>query len=317
MANQFLTLAEKALQDSKNPLTYMEVWDVAVSKGFDKQLKTNGKTPWQTLGAQLFVDVRDNAESQFIKCSDRPATFFLKSRKSEVTTATIEKHEKEVLTKKPKFEFHERETHPLLAAFVYTNLQFNRGKKVHTKTIFHEKSKKTGYNEWSYPDMVGFYLPIDDWKPAIAGFNRISESNSIKLFSFELKKEINRSNYREAFFQAVSNSSWAHEGYLVTTEIYEDEDLDAELHRLSQSFGIGIIYLNLNDFDSSLVKYPAQTKANLDWETMNKICEMNPNFNKFLEDVKIDSDSGRIHKSEYDEVIQETEVYIKKIRKTV
>jgi hypothetical protein len=33
-----------------------------------------------------------------------------------------------------------------------------------------------------------------------------------------MKKELNFSNLRESYFQAVSNSSWANEGYLVTAE---------------------------------------------------------------------------------------------------
>lgn len=35
-----------------------------------------------------------------------------------------------------------------------------------------------------------------------------------KLWSFEVKLLINRSNVRECFFQVVSNSSWANFGYL-------------------------------------------------------------------------------------------------------
>ncbi len=35
------------------------------------------------------------------------------------------------------------------------------------------------------------------------------------------KKIINRSNLRESFFQALSNSSWAHYGYLVAADLIE------------------------------------------------------------------------------------------------
>lgn len=48
---------------------------------------------------------------------------------------------------------------------------------------------------------------------------------------------------------------------------------------------------------------------------MNKLCEINSDFRKFIQDVKIDFDSKRIHKSEYDEILTEPENYIKKIRK--
>lgn len=57
----------------------------------------------------------------------------------------------------------------------------------------------------------------------------MSEKNILRIYSFELKKILNRGNYRESFFQAVSNSSWAHEGYLVCANLKEDEDLLSEL----------------------------------------------------------------------------------------
>ena len=46
---------------------------------------------------------------------------------------------------------------------------------------------------------------------------------SVRLWSFEVKKELNVSNARKSFFQAVSNSSWANEGYLVATSISDGD----------------------------------------------------------------------------------------------
>jgi uncharacterized protein len=158
--------------------------------------------------------------------------------------------------------------------------------------------------------MVGFYLPLDDWRPEVIEFNRLSDNNSLRLFSFELKRALDKSNYREAYFQAVSNSSWAHEGYLVAAEVLQDDDFLGELERLAASFGIGIISLDLSDINSSTVLYPARGKDFLDWETINKLCEQNGDFAKFVEDVKIDFESKRIHKSEYDEIPKGPEKYI-------
>jgi len=200
--------------------------------------------------------------------------------------------------------------HPLLTYFAYTNPSFNRGRSIYTKTIYHEKSMKSGYNEWVHPDIVGFYLPIDDWRPDVIEFNRLSDNNSLKLFSFELKRSLTKGNYREAYFQAVSNSSWAHEGYLVASYILQDDDFRAELERLASSFGIGIIHLDPTDIDGSIILYPARIKPSLDWETINKLCEQNGDFEKFLQDVKIDFESKRVHKAEYDEVTKDIEKYI-------
>ncbi len=311
MNYSFLDLAKDVLSISEKPLTYQEIWEIGKGRGFTEKIQTAGLTPWQTLGARLYIEVRDNEESIFIKVGKRPARFFLRSRAAEIKSDTISNIEKEESVKtEKKTSFNERALHPLLTYFVYANPAFNRGKSIFTKTIYHEKSTKSGYNEWIHPDIVGFYLPLEDWRPSVIEFNRLSDNNSLKLFSFELKKSLNKANYREAYFQAVSNSSWAHEGWLAAPNILQDDDFLSELERLASSFGIGIIQLNLKDIDSSKILYPAKSKASLDWETINKLCEQNPDFNKFLEDVKIDFESKRIHKTEYDEVLQDIDTYI-------
>jgi hypothetical protein len=313
MAYSLFDFAAEILSKSDKPLTYQEIWQKGVDMNLVPKLGLSGKTPWQSLGARLFVDVRDNPDSRFIKVGKNPARFFLKSRHNEISHDIIEKIEiAERKTKTDEVSFTERELHPLLTYFVYANPSFGRGKNIFTKTIYHEVSKKKGYNEWLHPDMVGFYIPLDDWNSNLIEFNRLSDNNVLKLFSFEIKKTINKSNYRESYFQAVSNSSWANEGYLVSAEVIQDDDLMAELERLSASFGIGIIQLDLKDIDASIVLLPAKTKTNLDWETMNKLCEQNSDYEKFIQDVKIDFESKRIHKSEYDNIIESPEDYIKK-----
>ena len=304
MAITFKDFAKEVLQNSDIPLTPQEIWDTGLKVELEKKLKSRGATPWATIGAQLFVDTRDNEKTPFIKIGKRPARFYLKSKQNDLPENIIEKIE-EKSQKEPvkKATYHERELHPLLAYFANANLMFNRGRNIYTKTIFHEKSKKKGYSEWLHPDMVGFYLPIDDWNTDLLDFNKITDNNSLKLFSFELKIKLDKSNYRESFFQAVSNSTWAHEGYLVAANIANDDDLLSELERLSMSFGIGIISLNLEDIDSSSVLYHARKRDNLDWETMNKLSEQNIDFRKFLQDIKIDFESKRIHKNEYDIII--------------
>ena len=89
----------------------------------------------------------------------------------------------------------------------------------------------------------------------------------------------------------------------------------SELERLSAAFGIGIIRLDLEEINASVVVYPAKTKSELDWETMSKLSDQNPDFKKFLEDVKIDFDSMRIHRSEYDDILEDADLYIEKLKK--
>ena len=161
--------------------------------------------------------------------------------------------------------------------------------------------------------MVGFYLPIDDWNEKLIEFSKVTDRAAVRLYSFEIKKSVNRGNYRECFFQAVSNSSWANEGYLVASSIEQRDDLLSELERLSSSFGIGLIMLDLEDIDSSSVLYPARERENLDWELMNKLCEQNRDFESFIDNVRKDYEVNTIHPSEYDSIITNLESYIAKM----
>lgn len=310
MSYGFLDLSHDVLKVAARPMSHLEIWDAAATSGAASKLKSVGKTPWQSIAARLYVDIRDNPDSKFIKVS-KPARFFLKVRGNEITQEIVKKDDDRNEKRSPKTPaYKERQLHPLLAYFAYANPTFNRGRSIYTKTIFHEKSQRGGYSEWIHPDMVGFYLPLDDWRPAVVEFNRILDNNAIRLFSFEIKRSLTKANYRESFFQAVSNSSWAHEGYLVAAEILQDEDFHAELERLAVSFGIGIVQLDLKDFDASSILFPARIKETLDWETINKLCEHNSDFETFVKDVKIDFESKRVHRAEYDEIIKEPSQFI-------
>ena len=125
---------------------------------------------------------------------------------------------------------------------------------------------------------------------------------SIKLFSFELKRELSFANLRESFFQTVSNSSWANESYLVAANVSGDEDFRSELRRLSTSFGVGVIALNLGEPDASEVLFPATNRESLDWDMMNKLATMNPDFRGFMNRIKIDIQSKEIRKEWYDAI---------------
>ena len=100
---------------------------------------------------------------------------------------------------------------------------------------------------------------------------------SIHLYSYELKRRI-ESDYqlKQYYFQALSNSSWANYGYLVAFEI--NEDLDEEMARLNNAFGIGIIQMQV---DGTKILYPAKEKA-LDYNTIEKLNNLNKDFCEFI-----------------------------------
>jgi hypothetical protein len=106
----FLNLAEIMMEKTKRPLSSYEVWDEAQKSGESKKVKTEGKTPWQTIGAAIYYDMQSNASTIFYQYSKRPAQFYLNKYKGEKVKIVPEKTD--------KISFSERDLHPLVTRFV-------------------------------------------------------------------------------------------------------------------------------------------------------------------------------------------------------
>lgn len=286
----FLDMAKEVLETEKKPLTVSQIWKCGENLHLVEKVGSMGKTPINTLQARLYVDIRDNTKSVFIQTSKRPSTFYLKDM-------TIENEEIE-LQDDELSSYNERDLHILLSSFVYASPEFH----CVTKTIYHEKTNKIrkGYNQWLHPDIVGIYFPFEDFSNDILELQKMVGSQQYKLYSFELKKSLNISNLREYYFQAVSNSSWAHEGYIVALNIDPDESFQAELKRLNNAFGIGVIKLNAEYISQSEILFASKQNTNLDWDTIARIGE-NPDFIDFIKDIQEDAALMKI-KSQYDKV---------------
>ncbi|MBL8050200.1 MAG: hypothetical protein JNM46_03180 [Anaerolineales bacterium] len=301
MSITFLEMAERVLEEEKQPLSASEIWFIAVNKGYDKILSSKGKTPWATLGALIYVDVRDNPSTEFVPLGARPKRFILKNQ-IDTLGGVIPETTKTPKIATSKIGFLEKDLHSLMVYYGFYYL------KAYLKTINHSKSDKKGFGEWVHPDIVGCYFPYKDWKGEVVEVSTLMGNTSVRLFSFELKRELSISNIRESFFQAVSNSSWANEGYLVAANIDTDDDFRNELKRLSTSFGIGVIQLDVDDPDSSDIILPANSKDFIDWETVNKLSSINPDFSNFLNRIINDMKSKEIRKEMYDKVIDKEEL---------
>jgi hypothetical protein len=298
----YLKLAEKILLELKQPLSAIEIWSIAEERGLTKELSTIGKTPWNTISAQLYISIRDDPKSIFYQHSSRPAKFYLNKFKfEEPINEEISEQIDEKATK-----FCERDLHPLLVKFANSNQNF----KAHLKTIFHENSSKrrSGFNEWLHPDIVGVYFPFEkDLDRNALELQKTLSLSSTRLFSYELKKELNWANLRQCYFQAVSNSSWAHEGYLVTLYLNEDSEFIDELRRLNNAFGIGIIKLDPKNIYESEILFPAKRKDLLDWDTINRLISTNVDFKEFIQRVTKDTSIMEISKHNYDMVLSDKE----------
>ncbi|PUD81428.1 HTH domain-containing protein [Helicobacter pylori] len=293
-------LGKKVLEQAERPLSVKEIFEKACEMGLDKECN-GGKILPHSLGSQLGEHDIPNDKKQFYVARKEGKTFFywLKSREREFPPQETpdakeeddEQSECSGTAKKQKTSFHERVLHPLLVKFLSEDPNF----KLLCKTIRHEKCKKGegGECKWNYPDIVGVYFPYNKYKEETLKFLHHTGQKRHKLFSFELKKELSLSNLKESYFQAVSNSTWANEGYLVVFGI-EDKDKDKvldELKRLNQSFGIGVIKLE-SEISNSKILLPAKERE-IDMQTLNMLVERSSeDFKPFMEKINKQIEAG-------------------------
>lgn len=299
MAKSIIDVTKEVLECKNEALNPNQMYHIANEMGLTKELNLNGKTPWASFAARIYMDIKENPNSIFEVVATKPMLIKLKNQVINLE-AQMEKNSE---IKEPKTSYSERDLHPLLSRFI----SFNENFKAYTKTIYHESSKKSqkGADKWLYPDIVGVSFEYKDYQKELNKFIGKFSSLPIKIYAFEMKKHLSVSSFREYYFQAVSNSSWANEGYLVALDIDEsDEELMDLMKRLSYSFGIGVISLNSQNVDESVILARAEFRENLDYSVMNELSMKNPDFKKFLESVEeFNIEKEYRSKSEFDEVL--------------
>ena len=176
----------------------------------------------------------------------------------------------------------EHAMYPLLSRYLWEEFS------VFSKRIDEKRSSnKRGPNgnRWLYPDVVGMEDLGAEWHQEVRDCVTQYSDKRTKLWSFEAKLLINRSNVRECFFQAVSNSSWANFGYLVAAEI-EGQDTLKELRMLFAAHGIGLIKLDADNPAESQVLIPARERDEIDWDMANRLATENRDFLGYVKLVR-------------------------------
>ena len=235
---------------------------------------------------------RIEAHSSLRITEDRPRKYyFTELSDSEEIIEAERKHppgENQLLT--------EHDLYPLLADY----LRSEHG--VYAKRIDEKKSKNSqgqGGNRWLHPDLIGFEAKSEGWSDTIRDLVRARSDPSSRLWSFEVKKKINRANLREVFFQTLSNSAWANLSYLVAQEISGKGTLD-ELRILSSQHGVGVIQLNAELPEESVVLIQAVEKLEIDWDAADRLSDENVDAKKVFEQVKVYHMAGALTKEFWD-----------------
>ncbi|MGL2773435.1 HrgA protein [Helicobacter pylori] len=307
MKPQDIGIIQSVLEIIKEPIKVTEIYHKAqelFEKGeIENMFDCGGETPHQSVSSYIYTALKNGEDLPFLKVQENPILIALKSASKEPVLNA------QKLSAPSVKIAHERNLHPFLTYMAF----FNENLKCYTKTIFHEGSLKSpkGIDRWLYPDMVGVrFLHAELSNENLIAFSKKFDTLPVKLVSFELKKEISVNNCRECYFQAISNSSWANEGYLVGRHIdTHNPQLMDLLKRLHASFGIGVIDLR-TDEDKSAILLNAKYKEKIDYTVALELSEKNEEFSGFLKSVvDYDPKNQNRYKDEFDEIKKKEELY--------
>lgn len=276
-----LTIGEailKILDEKQALLTPSEIYKIIIEKNYYDFSKN--ATPEATVHALAGRFIRHN-DTRVKRVKKEGSGYYYYLAKYEQNINLDEFSTEKVVpidTKnKGKNDYKERGLHKLFITYL-------NSVDIFAKTIFHEKSNRDDETQkWTHPDIVGVeFLKLQN-TVSKNFLKAVNVKESFKLYSYEMKKEI-RNDYelKKAYFQAVSNSSWANYGYLVAFEI--DKRLDDEIRRLNESFGIGVIELFSNPYQS-IILYQSKYRE-LDIKTIDKLCKNNSDFNILIEQLE-------------------------------
>ena len=266
----------KSLEDLKDLATHNNVYDHIIKYNY-YEFK-NARTPKDTICSQLWYFIKNNdSRVKRIKGNGNYYLYYLAKYEQIINFDNFITSTSEVINKETKVKktYQERDLHKLLSSYL-------KNKNIYSKTILHEESKnsKDDHQKWIHPDMIGIEFLNLTSKVNKAFMKILNKADTFKITSYEIKKEINTDyELKKCYFQAVSNSSWANYGYLVALEI--SDSLKDEMERLNQSFGIGIIELKSNPYESKIL-FQSKFKE-LDFKTIDKLCRVNQKYENFIE----------------------------------
>ncbi len=226
----------------------------------------------------------------------RPRKYYYSEKSDVAEVAAAEDLDASTTTDSSDIKLGEHAMYPLLSLYLWAEFS------VYSKRIDEKRSSnKRGPsgNRWLYPDVVGMKDLGAQWHQEVRDCVNQYADKRTKLWSFEVKLLINRSNVRECFFQAVSNSSWANFGYLVAAEI-EGQDTLKELRMLFAAHGIGLIKLDTENPAENQVLIPAHEHDEIDWDMANRLATENRDFLDYVKLVKQFYQTGEARLADWD-----------------
>lgn len=254
----------------------------------DKKAQKAGFTTTSQLRNQLVAEIGSNRPAwakkhlQLKTTAERPRLYYWSDKSDE---QAVEDAEITTSTEAGSTT----DTQPLLEHSLYPSVvEFLRSEfrafamRIDEKTASNKKGANG--NKWLFPDLCAMESLIEDLDTEVLALMNLTGAEKAFLYSVEVKVVLNRSNVREAFFQTVSNSSWANFGYLVAAQV--DDTVMDELRMLHGLHGIGVVKLDPDAPTESQVLIPARFNEPVDWTTFNRLTVENADFRAFAMRVK-------------------------------
>jgi hypothetical protein len=290
----------ESLEKLNKQSTYQEVTDYIKN---NELYISDGKTLEATVSALLGDFIRKN-DTRIGRLKEG-RTYFYYLTKNQLENKIDLLNIEQKIDKKSKIDFYERDLHPLFVSYL-------KSQNIFSKTILHEESKNSRdeTQKWVHPDIIGVKFTKLNSDITSRLLKTLEKKDSCEIISYELKKEIN-SDYelKKSYFQAVSNSSWANRGYLVALDI--NTNLYSELERLNKAFGIGIIKLHSNPFESQILFQSSYRE--LDYQTIDKLSNINGKYEDIIEQIeKILNADNRYLDSSLEELSRKCDSYYEK-----
>ena len=290
----------ESLEKLNKQSTYQEVTDYIKN---NELYISDGKTLEATVSALLGDFIRKN-DTRIGRLKEG-RTYFYYLTKNQLENKIDLLNIQQKIDKKPKIDFYERDLHPLFVSYL-------KSQNIFSKTILHEESKNSRdeTQKWVHPDIIGVKFTKLNSDITSRLLKTLEKKDSCEIISYELKKEIN-SDYelKKSYFQAVSNSNWANRGYLVALDI--NTNLYSELERLNKAFGIGIIKLHSNPFESQILFQSSYRE--LDYQTIDKLSNINGKYEDIIEQIeKILNADNRYLDSSLEELSRKCDSYYEK-----
>ena len=240
---------------------------------------------WRTI-----VDSNDNI--QFIEVRPRQFYWEIENNANEIETVP-EAYQKNLEPTK-NVPFTEHDLYPILGSVVFNEMRCY-SMRIDEKAGSNSNGPRG--NHWLYPDIVGMIPLSEKWNKEVSTLADSIATDRVHLVSFEIKKDITRSDIREYFFQTVSNSTWANFAYLAAVNL--KGNANEELTLLCSSYGVGFIQIDKNDPSNSQIRIPAQFKKSIDVNGLNRLAVENKDAREYVENISTYIKTGRLKISDW------------------